>query len=85
MMTNNPNSDLRRLRFSEISAIVGRMAQSEYRQALVTFIDILGFSEMVKGSEQEPANVPKIRDVIETLRKQLGSWLFRSKVNAIPG
>jgi hypothetical protein len=49
------------------------MAESEYRQALVTYIDILGFKKMVEDSERDSARIPELRFVLKTLRNQIGT------------
>lgn len=51
------------------------MAESEYKQALVTHIDILGFREMVKESEREPSRISDLRYVLKVLKKQIGTGM----------
>jgi|SRR5579864_5763222 len=49
------------------------MPESKYREALVTYIDILGFREMVKDSERTPSRIPELRYVLKVLKKQIGT------------
>lgn len=52
------------------------MADSEYRQAVVTYIDILGFREMVEESQRTASRIPELRGVLTALRSRIGTGRF---------
>ena len=41
-----------------------------YEQAVVSFLDVLGFADFVRDSEKYPEHVPEIRRMLEVLRDQ---------------
>lgn len=43
----------------------------EYKRALVSFIDVIGFADFVKGSERAPERVPDIYRILKILRSQM--------------
>lgn len=44
--------------------------KTEYRDALITYIDILGFGEMVERSTADPLRVGVIRSILDTLHQE---------------
>jgi hypothetical protein len=46
--------------------------QREYRDAIISYVDILGFSEMIRQSATRPDRVGKIADLLQAVRDDLG-------------
>jgi hypothetical protein len=46
--------------------------QRLYRNAVISYVDILGFSEMIKESAVTPERVGKIADLLQAVRDELG-------------
>lgn len=46
--------------------------QPEYRDAIISYVDILGFSEMIRESASRPERVGKIADLLQAVRDDLG-------------
>jgi len=46
--------------------------QREYRNAIISYVDILGFSEMIRESATQPERVGKIADLLQAVRDDLG-------------
>jgi hypothetical protein len=45
----------------------------EYRRALVSFIDVIGFAEFVKDLETKPSSAPEIHRILSVLRSQIAT------------
>jgi len=43
-----------------------------YRDAIISYVDILGFSEMIRESASRPERVEKIADLLQAVRDDLG-------------
>jgi hypothetical protein len=54
--------------------------QRQYRDAVISYVDILGFSEMIQESVLQPDRVGKIADLLQAVRDDLGfnPKLFKS-------
>jgi hypothetical protein len=46
--------------------------QREYRKAIISYVDILGFSEIIRESVSRPERVGKIADLLQAVRDDLG-------------
>jgi hypothetical protein len=46
--------------------------QREYRNAIISYVDILGFGEMIRESATRPERVGKIADLLQAVRDDLG-------------
>lgn len=46
--------------------------QREYRDAIISYVDILGFSEIIRQSATRPDRVGKIADLLQAVRDDLG-------------
>src|ERR1700676_4089621 len=45
-----------------------------YSTSLVSYIDILGFGDLVNGSRPDPATISKLVSILTTLKGELASW-----------
>jgi hypothetical protein len=46
--------------------------QRDYREAVISYVDILGFSEMIRASATDREHVGKIADLLQAVRDDLG-------------
>jgi hypothetical protein len=46
-----------------------------YSDTIVSYLDVLGFTELVKASERDPTAIERITNILEATERKTTTWL----------